>query len=109
MKQIKKGSYARVEDLNSTIIVKVLKVLDDGFRADDKMFYFFSNVINTSKHIWKVLKIGDYVNGYRIIKINLKPPLKYVKCINDNCFKENEIKTIMTKEFFENNCYKLGD
>lgn len=56
-----------------------------------------------------LIEVGDYVNGCRVIKTNLEPPLKYVKCINDNCFKENEIKTIVTKEQFESNCYKIGD
>ena len=66
------------------------------------------NII-ASHNITDLIEVGDYVNGCRVIKVNLEPPLKYVKCINDNCFKENEIKTIMTKEFFENNCYKIGD
>ena len=103
------GMYARVQELNEVIIVKILKVEDDGFNADDNMYYMFSEVIKASHNIIDLIEIGDYVNGCRVIKINLESPLKYVKCINDNCFEEKEIKTILTKKQFENNCYRIGD
>ena len=35
------GMYARVQELNEVIIVKILKVEDDGFNADNNMFYIF--------------------------------------------------------------------
>ena len=103
------GMYARVQELNEVIIVKILKVEDDGFNADDNMYYMFSEVIKASHNIIDLIEVGDYVNGCRVIKINLESPLKYVKCINDNCFEEKEIKTILTKRQMENNCYRIDD
>ncbi len=103
------GMYARVQELNEVIIVKILKVEDDGFNADDNMYYMFSEVIKASHNIIDLIEVGDYVNGCRVIKINLESPLKYVKCINDNCFEEKEIKTILTKKQMENNCYRIDD
>ena len=62
-----------------------------------------------SHNIISLIEIGDYVNSCKVIKVNLEPPLKYVKCINDNCFKEKEIETILTHEQFENNCFRIGE
>ena len=106
---LEEGMYVRIQELNEVIIVKILKVEDDGFNADDNMYYMFSEVIKASHNIIDLIEIGDYVNGCRVIKINLESPLKYVKCINDNCFEEKEIKTILTKKQMENNCYRIDD
>ncbi len=75
----------------------------------EKDYYDEENIIKAGHNIIDLIEVGDYVNGCKVIKVNLELPLKYVKCINDNSFKESEIKTILTKEQFENNCYKIGE
>ena len=86
---------------------KIYKLTDFGLEfRPQKTTYDFEKA---SHNIIDLIEVGDYVNGCRVIKVNLEPPLKYVKCINDNCFEEKEIKSILTKEQFENNCYKIGD
>ena len=76
---------------------------------NDLVFVNRNDITKASHNIIDLIEIGDYVNGCRVIKINLESPLKYVKCINDNCFEEKEIKTILTKKQMENNCYRIDD
>ncbi len=70
-----------------------------------------------------LIKIGDYVNGFPVEdyfhKYNEKKDiLENVGVITTECYLEEtnfswilekNIKTILTKEQFENNCYKVGD
>ena len=113
------GLYFRTKD---GIIGKIDSISEDGTEIyfDTKPIFgngeefgskwcYSTDIIKASHNIIDLIEVGDYVNGCRVIKVNLEPPLKYVKCINDNCFEEKEIKSILTKEQFENNCYKIGD
>jgi hypothetical protein len=62
------------------------------------------NVI-ASFNIIDILEFGDYVNGFPVIhKEN-----DILKCGLLVQFKENEIKSIVTKEQFEQMEYRLGD
>lgn len=62
------------------------------------------NVI-ASFNIIDILKVGDYVNGFPVIhKEN-----DILKCGLLVQFKENEIKSIVTKEQFSSMEYRLGD
>ena len=62
-------------------------------------------VIKVSYNIIDLIEVGDYVNGFPVIhKEN-----DILKCGLLVQFKENEIKSIVTKEQFESLSYKLGD
>lgn len=62
------------------------------------------NVI-ASFNIIDILEFGDYVNGFPVIhKEN-----DILKCGLLVQFKENEIKSIVTKEQFEQMAYKVGE
>lgn len=71
-----------------------------------------------SKDIIDLVKVGDIVNDHFVKKIYLDGATKYIKL--DNAYsKENnysgvrtyneDIKTIVTKESIENNCYRIGE
>lgn len=58
-----------------------------------------------SYNIIDLIEAGDYVNGFPVIhKEN-----DILKCGLLVQFKENEIKSIVTKECFESMSYKVGD
>ncbi len=122
MKHLKDRDYVRVIDYTSTKIVRALKVCDDGFHADNNMYYLFSEVIKSNHDIKNLIEIGDYVNGAKLLSID------YAEDEDGNCDKsrfyysfedsdkdvneyydELRIETILTKEQFENNCYKIGE
>lgn len=72
-----------------------------------------TNKVKHSKNIIDLIEVEDYVNGYKIIAINYKE--NYITIQNINEFDENgikvlqedEIKTILTKEQMEANCYTV--
>ena len=68
-------------------------------------YYDENKVIKPSHNIIDLIEVGDYVNGYPVIhKEN-----DILKCGLLVQFKENEIKSIVTKEQFEQIQYKVGD
>ena len=117
--KLKPNMYARVKELNDVIIVKVLGVVDDGFKADNNMFYMLSEIIKASHNIIDLIEVGDYVNGYKVVSkgtvssesnnVYLEILTKNLKNFWNNKIFEQEIKTILTKEQFENNCFRIGD
>lgn len=70
-----------------------------------------------SKQLIDLIEIGDYVNGREVKHIAMfegfpdYPKLIFVDethlIPSDTC-ENDEIKTIITKELYEENCYKLG-
>lgn len=73
------------------------------YRYDNNMGGFKSNIANHSKQLIDLIEEGDYVNGELITdKWDTR-----ISSIRSN-FSEEDIKTILTKEQFEANCYKVG-
>ena len=62
-----------------------------------------SDIVNHSKQLIDLIEEGDYVNGELITD-------KWVTRISSirSNFSEEDIKTILTKESYMANCYKIG-
>ena len=120
--KINKGMYARVKELDSTSIVKVLEIDqfdNDGFKADNNMYYLFSDIIGEpSFDIIDLIKVGDYVNGNKVTKLGFDKLLLHCKTIE--CHQEDlsrgyegvtfmytnsDITDIVTKEQFNSMKY----
>lgn len=114
---IKKDDYAR---LNTGEIVKVLGIRENN--ANKKAIYYgiyetdwFDSAAteNFSDEIIDLIEIGDYVNGYRIdniingVLVNRAVGLDRSGVLTPIAQYENDIKTILTKEQFEQNLYKV--
>ena len=70
--------------------------------------------IKASNNIIDLIEVGDYVNGYLINEIYDIDKGRQVyhgahDMLDEIGFYNKNIKTILTKEQFENNCYKIGD
>ena len=61
-----------------------------------------------NKIISEVVEVGDYVNGKLIHKIDKGPNYCYLYYGNCKTFVDYQIKTILTKEQYLANCYKVG-
>lgn len=73
------------------------------YRYDNNMGGFKSNIANHSKQLIDLIEEGDYVNGELITdKWDTR-----VSSIRSN-LSEEDIKTILTKESYMANCYKVG-
>ena len=100
------GEYVKVKEWN--VIGRILKVTGRKVYIDNLGFGLsFEQIQEHSKNIIDLIKVGDYVNGYRVYHVaghyvSVESMEKY-----DLCFEEQDIKTIVTKEQFESMQYRL--
>ena len=117
---IEVGEYVRINNdfrLIALGIGKVIRINQDTIYVKNNFELPFAfkleNIAKHSKNLIDLVEDGDYVNGYKIIAINYKE--NYITIQNINEFDENgikvlqedEIKTILTKEQMEANCYTV--
>lgn len=72
------------------------------------------SIVNHSKNIIDLVKVGDYVNGYEVIEIDLENEVDNQICVSTPTVKElyllnSNIETIVTKEQFENAEYRIPE
>ncbi len=76
----------------------------------------YGKMIKHSKQLIDLIKKEDIVNGYRVINVTNEGICPSGKCIDIDSSKdssectlwEEDIKTILTKEQYMANCYKVG-
>lgn len=77
-----------------------------------------TEIVKHSKQLIDLIEVGDYVNGREVKHIAMfegfpdYPKLIFVDethLIPDDTCENDEIQTILTKEQFEANCYKVGE
>ena len=80
------------------------------FRYDNNMGGFKSDIVKHSKQLIDLIEVGDFVNGFPILEPIYNGNTMYGIDEGYENFKKSfgEIKTILTKEQFEANCYKVG-
>ena len=69
---------------------------------------YLEDIVKHSKIISEVVEAGDYVNGKLIHKIDKGPNYCYLYYGKGKTFVDYQIKTILTKEQYMSNCYKVG-
>lgn len=96
---------------------KVILINEDTLSND---FYYFSigeSIVKHSKQLIDLIEVGDFVNGYRVENVINEEPCPSGKCVDIDSSKdssectlwEEDIKTILTKEQYMANCYKVGE
>ena len=114
---IRKDDYVR---LNSCNIVKVIGIKANtvnkraiyyGFYKQD--WFDSAAVENFSDNIIDLIEVGDIVNGMEVLDIHkprdLWEPIEIrVDSRYTNFILAEDIKTILTKEIYMANCYKVG-
>ena len=86
---------------------------------NEKVLFLSIETIKSLKHskqLIDLIEVGDYVNGYRVINVINEGICPSGKCIDIDSSKdssectlwEEDIKTILTKESYMANCYKVG-
>ena len=112
MSEIEVGDYARTKDgYIAKLIEPMLYQLGNGENID-----FLEDIVNHSKQLIDLIEVGDIVNGYRVenvINEGLCPSGKYIdidssKDSSECTLWEEDIQTILTKESYMANCYKVG-
>ncbi len=122
---IKLNEYVRTKDGHIAKYIKKLakdEDVSDGMLFDSYIYekhklirYKFLKeiIVKHSKQLIDLIEIGDFVNGYRVTDKYLFAGEMLVletKGNGTNCkyFCEKDIKTILTKEQYMANCYKVG-
>lgn len=124
--KIEVGEYVRTKN-------KGIKRIDriDNNKTVNKYLYFTgiedfegkeygiiktTEIVKHSKQLIDLIEIGDFVNGYKVINVINKEPCPSGKCVDIDSSKdssectlwEEDIQTILTKEQYIANCYKVG-
>lgn len=113
---IEVGEYIRT---NTGLIDKVIKYIteDDTFPHDafdymgEFVAYSKDEITKHSKDIIDLIEVGDFVNGYPVMEPVYNGNVWYGVDEGYEQFKRafGKIKTILTHEMYEQNCYKVGE
>ena len=120
------GEYVRTRSgdiIKANIDHENLTITDKGisfnFNDISKMSSFINNeIVKHSKDIIDLIELRDFVNGYKVLETYLDGVTKYIKLSNAYSKENNysgvrtyseDIKTILTHEQYEQNCYKMED
>ena len=122
---IEVGDYVRTKTGKIRKIVEKLaqyylieKVTFDEIVNCNNTAYEDGDIVNHSKNIIDLIEVGDYVNGEKVFatenrindngeKIILTE--NYDEWTDNGVTSNKDIKTILTKELFEANCYKVKE
>ena len=112
--KIEVNEYVRTDKGNIGKIVEIrlgfnkdTQLHQDIYILDNGLWTVLDYIVKHSKQLIDLIEAGDYVNGIRILDITGD----YVLTSEYNCCKQrlnNKIKTILTKESYMSNCYKVG-
>ena len=122
--EIEVGEYVRVNNDNRNCIGigKATRLVNESVYVNMNNKYNLpvcfqiNNIVKHSKQLIDLIKVGDIVNGYRVINVINEGLCPSGKCVDIDSSKdssectlwENDIQIILTKEQFEANCYKVG-
>ena len=121
--EISEGMYVKYIRgmINGYVPPKIAKATDcsdkDLIKIDNGQVILRNDILKASYNIIDLIEVGDYVNGDKVIRIETSsyPEDKNVKiivCCGDDdyyLYYNEDIKTILTKEQYENNCYKVEE
>lgn len=108
----KSGFIDKVININDFREPSIKYALEQPSWNDDVVFIGDEDIKKSSPDIINLIEKFDFVNGYLVIcKMyeDEKDIPTIIKCVGDNYFKEQDIKSIVTKEQFESMEYKVGD
>lgn len=113
--RIEIGEYVRVNNDNRNCIGigKAIRLVNESVYVNMNNKYNLSvcfqinNIVKHSKQLIELIEVGDYVNGKYVTEINKYKDGKSIIALI-GIIGEKDIQTILTKEQFEVNCYKVG-
>ena len=120
MNKLEVGMYVRTSELYGGLISHITKVCEETktvmLYGTGVTQYPFKEIEKASHNIIDLIEVGDYVNGNKILFKRYKeypnPQLNHC-CLETSGYeiytKENNIKSIVTKEQFKSMEYRLGE
>lgn len=118
MKDIEVNEYVRTENGIIDKVDSLCGMIENTVYLKQQSLWFNADyIVKHSKQLIDLIEIGDYVNGREVKHIAMfegfpdYPKLIFVDethLIPDDTCENDEIKTILTKESYMANCYKVG-
>lgn len=114
---IEVNDYVRTKDGVIDKVDALYGMIENTVHLENQKWFDTKNIVKHSKQLIDLIEVGDYVNGYKVINaINNKELYPSGKCVDIDSSKdssectlwEEDIKTILTKEIYMANCYKVG-
>lgn len=100
---IEVNEYVRTKDGVIDKVDALYGMIENTVHLEKQKWFDTKNIVNHSKQLIDLIEVGDYVNGELITdKWDTR-----ISSIRSN-FSEEDIKTILTKEIYMANCYKVG-
>lgn len=116
--KIEVGEYVRTKEGE---IHKVIKIIEDDrdwdyYCCENNTGYFAMDIAKHNKQRIDLIECGDFINGYKVISVDYDVMNDTTECIEldlNSSYQYNfisirQIQTILTKEQYEANCYKVG-
>lgn len=95
------GTVTKYDDKEDKISIATNYYINSGLEVNK------DDIVKHSKIISEVAEVGDYVNGKLIHKIDKGQNYCYLYYGNCKTFVDYQIKTILTKEAYQANCYTV--
>lgn len=124
--EIEVGEYIKDNKSNIGKVIEIFKghctakyhIEFKGNVKVKRQYLSTKTIIKHSKNIIDLIEVGDIVNGHKVMAVYLEGENKYIK-LNDAYSIKNkftgirtyskDIKTILTKEQYNQNCYRLEE
>lgn len=115
MKDIEVGEYVRTDNGEIHKVIDIEKG-SIKIKSQYKEWIGLCCIANHSKQLIDLIEVGDFVNGYRVISVDYDVTNDTTECIEldlnsnyqYNFISIRQIQTILTKEQYLANCYKVG-
>lgn len=110
--KIEVGEYVRTDNGEIHKVIDIEKG-SIKIKSQYKEWIGLCCIVKHSKNLIDLIEKDDYVNGYKVIKLKdgfADGTMEIVLSNNTIIYRHHseDIKTILTKEQFEANCYKIG-
>ena len=124
--ELKEGMYVKTkitDNCNCVYIRKIIEIEDDSVFnynqiyideavvdgwGDDRIVIDVEEISKASNNIIDLIEIGDYVNGYKVNRIEENYVVINEIWTGRELLKNEDIKSILTKEQFESMSYKVN-
>lgn len=108
---IEVNDYVRTKDgvIDKVDAFALYGMIENTVHLENQKWFDIKNITKHSKQLIYLIEAGDYVNGHLVEEVR-------ISCFDSLIFvheyeielHENDIKTILTKEKYMANCYKVG-
>ena len=119
MKDIEVGDYVRTENGIIDEVDALYGMIENTVYLKQQSLWFNADyIVNHSKQLIDLIEEGDYVNESKVLSVmedletgelHLEMTFNYTNEETGDCtIYDKDIKTILTKESYMANCYKVG-